>query len=80
MEVTLIPWIIFEYCEARQTLFDSIQRFDKMLLSLNEYSLTHLLLYGDPKRNSNVNAFILNPATEFILSSARFNGPLFNWA
>ena len=31
-----------------------------MLLSQNESSLTHLLLYGDPKRNSNVNAFILN--------------------
>ena len=31
-----------------------------MLLSQNESSLTHLLLYGDPKRNSNVNAFILS--------------------
>ena len=49
-----------EYSEARQTLFDNIQSIDKMLLSQNESSLTHLLLYGDPKRNSNVNAFILN--------------------
>ena len=51
-----------EYCEARQTLFDNIQSIDKMLLSQNESSLTHLLLYGDPKRNSSVNAFILNSA------------------
>ena len=67
-----------EYCEARPALFDNIQSIDKMLLSQNESSLTHLLLYGDPKRNSNVNAFILNSAIEFILSSGRFNGPLFN--
>ena len=57
-----------EYCEARQTLLDNIQSIDKMLLSQNVSSLTHLLLYGDPKRNSSVNAFILNLAIEFILS------------
>ena len=51
-----------EYCEARQTLFDLIQSIDKMSLSQNESSLTHLLLYSDPKRNSSVNAFILNSA------------------
>ena len=49
-----------EYCEERRTLFDNIQSIDKMLLSQNKSSLTQLLLYGDPKRNSNVNAFILN--------------------
>ena len=69
-----------EYFEARQTLFGNIQSIDKMLLSQNESSLTHSLLYGDPKHNSKVNAFILNLATEFILSSGRFNGPLFNGA
>ena len=62
-----------EHCEGRQTLFDNIQSIDKMLLSQNESSLTHLLLYGDPKRNSNVDVFILNSAIEFILSSGRFN-------
>ena len=41
-----------EYCEARQTLSDNIQSIDKMLLSQNESSLTHLLLYDDPKRTS----------------------------
>ena len=33
-----------EYCEARQTLFDNIQSINKMLISHNESSLTHLLL------------------------------------
>ena len=51
-----------------------------MLLSENESSLTHLLLYGDPKRKSYVNAFILNSEIKFILSSGRFNGPLLNRA
>ena len=69
-----------EYCEARQTLSNNIQSIDKMLLSPNESSLTHLILYGDPKRNSNVNAFILNSAIEFIISSGRLNGPLINGA
>ena len=66
-----------EYCETRQTLFDSIESIDKVLLSQNESLLTHLPFYGDPKRNSNVNAFILNSKTEFTLSSRRFNGPVF---
>ena len=69
-----------EYCKARQTLFDNIQSIEKMLLTQNESSLTHLLLYGDPKPNSNANAFILNSAIELILSSGRFNGPSFNGA
>ena len=69
-----------EYCEARQTFFDNIQSIDKMLLSQHQSSLTHLLLYDDPKRNSNVNAFILNTAIEFILSSGRFNRPLLKGA
>ena len=67
-----------EYCKARQTFFDNIESIDKMLLSQNESSLTHLLLNGDPKRNSSVNAFILNAAVEFILCSRRFSGSLFN--
>ena len=67
-----------EYCEARQPLFDKIQSIDKILLSQNKSSLTHLLLYGDP--SSNVKAFILNSALEFVLSSGRFNGPVFNGA
>ena len=49
-----------EYCEVRQIPFDNIQSTDKMVWRQNEYSLTHLFLYGDPKHNSNVNAFILN--------------------
>ena len=70
-----------EYFEARQTLFDNIQSIDKMLWwSQNESSLTHLLLYGDPKRNSSVNGFTLNSAIRLILSSGRFSGPLFNGA
>ena len=69
-----------EYCEGRQTLFDNIQSIDKMLLSQNESSLTHLLLYDNLKRNSNVDAFIFNSAIKFILRLERFNGLLFNGA
>ena len=67
-------------CEARKTLFDNIENIDKMLWSQNESLLTHLLLYGDPKCNSNVNAFIPNSAIKFLLFLGRFNGPLFNGA
>ena len=54
----------------------NIQDIDKTLLSQYESSLTRLLLYDDPKSNSNVNTFILNSANEFILSSASFIGPI----
>ena len=69
-----------EYCEAWQTLFDNNQSFDKMLLSQNKSSLTHLTLSDDPKHNSSVNAFILNLAIYLLWSSGRLNGPLPNRA
>ena len=69
-----------KYCEARKTLFDNIESIDKMLWSQTESLLTHLLLFGDPKRNSNVNTFILNSAAEIIWSSGRFNRLMFNGA
>ena len=69
-----------EHCEGRQTLFDNIQSIDKILLSQNESSLTHLLLYDNLKRNSNVNAFIFNLTIKFILRLERFNGLLLNGA
>ena len=67
-----------EYCEARKTFLDNIQSIDKMLWSQNDSSLTRLLLYGDPKHNFNVNAFILNSANELILSSGKINERLLN--
>ena len=44
MEVTLNPKIISEYFEARETLFDNTQSFDKKLLRLNESSLTDFFM------------------------------------
>ena len=49
-----------------------------MLSVKKESLLTRLLSYCDPKRNSSVNAFILDSVTEFVLSLGRFNGPLLN--
>ena len=82
MEVTLNPWVI-SFSIALNTVKQgkpSLKSIDKILLNQNKSSLTNLLLYSDRKRNSYVNAFILNSATEFIVSSGRFNGPLFNGA
>ena len=67
-----------EYCEARQILFDNTQIIDKMWFSQNQSLLTHLLSFGDSKRNSNVNVLILKSAMELVLSSGIFNGSLFN--
>ena len=53
-----------EHLQARETLFDNIQSIDKMLLSQNGSSLTHLLLHSEPKRKFNVNTFILSYASE----------------
>ena len=67
-----------KFNEAVQTLSENTQSINKTLLSQNVSSLTCLLVYGDSKRNSNVNAFFLNSTIAFILSSERFNRPLFN--
>ena len=61
----------------RQTLFDKIATIDSNILTENEDSIVHTLLFGKPKSENSLNRAILNMSIEFILSTERFNNPLF---
>ena len=61
----------------RQTLFDRITTIDKNILTENEESIINTLLFGKPNSENSVNKSILIASIEYILSTERFNEPLF---
>ena len=61
----------------RQTLFDKITMLDENILTENEESIVNTLLFGKPNSENSVNKAILKASIEYILSTERFNGPLF---
>ena len=71
----------FLYCAnfifQRQTLFDKINLLDENILTENEESIVNTLLFGIPNSENSLNKAIINATIEYILSTERFNGPLF---
>ena len=61
----------------RQTLFDRITTIDKNILTENEESIINTLLFGKPNSENSLNKSILIASIEYILSTERFNEPLF---
>ena len=61
----------------RQTLFDKIATMDTNILTENEYSIVNTLLFGKPNSENSFNKAMLNVSIEFVLSTERFNNPLF---
>ena len=61
----------------RQTLFDRITTIDENILTENEESIINTLLYGKINSENSINKAILNASIEYILSTERFNEPLF---
>ena len=61
----------------RQTLFDKIATIDANILIENENNIINILLFGKPNSEDRFNKQILNASIEFILSTERFNIPLF---
>ena len=61
----------------RQTLFDKIATIDANILTKNEDSIANTLLFGKPNSENSFNKAMLNASIEFILSTERFNNPLF---
>ena len=62
----------------RKTLFDKIVTIDSNILTENEESIVNTLLFGKLNSENSFNKAILNASIEFILSTKRFNNPLFN--
>ena len=55
-----------------QTLFDKIATIDTNIVTENEDNIAITLLFGKPDSKA-----MLNASIEYILSTARFNNPLF---
>ena len=61
----------------RQTLFDKIADIDNTVLTKSDDTITEILLFGQEKLDDYLNRLILQATVDFILSSERFSGPLF---
>ena len=65
------------FTAQRQTLFDKIAAIDATILTENEDSIINTLLLGRPNSESSFNKAMQNASIEYILSTERFNNPLF---
>ena len=61
----------------RQTLFDKIATIDANILTENEDSILNTLLFVKLNSESSFSKTMLNASIEYILSTERFNNPLF---
>ena len=61
----------------RQTLFDKMATIDANILTENDDSIVNTVLFGKPNSEKSFNKAMLNESIEFILSTERFNNPLF---
>ena len=67
----------FIFFSIGQTLFDKIATIDANILTENEDSIANTLLFGKPNYENSFNKAMLNASIGYILSTERFNNPLF---
>ena len=65
------------YTTERRTLLSTIENTDSNLLDLCEPVLIRTLLFGSNSFDTNANTNVLNATIEYILSTKRFDEPLF---
>ena len=65
------------YVNERRTLLSTIRSLDSKLLDCTDYVLTQMLLFGNTSQNSSNNFKIIIESIDYILSSKRFDEPLF---
>ena len=65
------------FLKERQVLMNKIHDIDSSLIDQNENSLCYTLLFGKEHMNDSENTHILKAEIEYILSTERFNVPLF---
>ena len=67
------------YITERRTLLSTIENIDNNLLDLCEPVLIRTLLFGSNSFDTDANTNVLNATIEYILSTKRFDEPLFQW-
>ena len=65
------------YITERRTLLSAIENTDNSLLDLCEPVLIKTLLFGSNTFDTNANTNVLNATIEYVLSTKRFEEPLF---
>ena len=63
--------------DKRHTLLSILNNIDSKILESNDSYLTKTLLFGSTSFDSETNAFVLNATIDYILSTERFEEPLF---
>ena len=63
--------------DKRNTLLSTLSRIDCKLIETNESSLTETLLFGNSLFDSKNISLILNASIDYVLSTQRFEEPLF---
>ena len=66
------------FSNERLTLINSIRNIDNNILNLNDSRFSEVLLFGNSSFNNIKNTSILNSTIEYIVSSKRFEVPLFD--
>ena len=65
------------YNSAKISLLNYLNYVGWTLLSLSDFSLVNILLYGVPQSDDSQNAYILNSSIRYILIYERYSGRLF---
>ena len=65
------------FLKEKQDLMNKIRNINSSLIDQNENSLCYTLLFAKENMNNSKNAHILNVTKEHILSTEKFNVPLF---
>ena len=66
------------YSEERLALLNTIRNIDMSILQLTDSKFTSVLLFGDNSFDKNKNIFILDATIDYIISTGRFDVPLFS--
>ena len=67
-----------KYLEERLALLNTIRNIDMSILQLSDSKFTSVLLFGDTSFDNNKNTFILDATIDYIISTGRFDVPLFS--
>ena len=67
------------YIIERRTLLSTLVNIDNNLLDLCEPVLIRTLLFGSNSFDTDANTNVLNATIEYIISTKRFDEPLFQW-
>ena len=67
------------FSDERLILINNIRNIDNNILNLNDSRFSEVLLFGNSSFNNTKNTSILNTTIEYIVSSKRFEVPLYAW-